>query len=50
MQRSAAKAEGNVGGSYKLDELTPDDILYQIYCLGEWFLYLTKDEHLRKTA
>jgi hypothetical protein len=36
--------------SYKLDELTPDDILYQIYGFREWFLYLTEDEHLQKTA
>lgn len=32
--------------TYKLDELTLNDILYQIYRFREWFLYLTKDEHL----
>lgn len=37
-------------GTYKLDELTLDDILYQIYRIREWFLYLTKDEHLSRTA
>jgi hypothetical protein len=41
---------GNVRESYKLDKLTPDDILHQIYCLCQWFLYLTKDEHLRKNS
>jgi len=46
---SAARL-GNIRVSYKLDKLTPDDILYQIYCLSEWFLYLTKDEHLEKTT
>ncbi len=49
MQMSAARL-GNIRVSYKLDKLTPDDILYQIYCLSEWFLYLTKDEHLEKTT
>ena len=39
---------GNVNKSHKLDKLTSDDILYQIYCLREWFLYLTEDEHLQK--
>ena len=37
-------------GTYELDELTLDDILYQIYRIREWFLYLTKDEHLSRTA
>jgi hypothetical protein len=31
---------------YKLDKLAPNDILYQIYRLREWFLYLTENEHL----
>jgi hypothetical protein len=44
------QGRGKQKGSYKLDQLAPDDILYQIYCLREWFLYLTEDEHLRKTA
>jgi hypothetical protein len=34
---------------YKLDKLAPNDILYQIYRLREWFLYLTKNEHLQRT-
>ena len=34
--------------SCQLDKLTPDDILYQIYCLCKWFLYLAKDEHLQE--
>jgi len=37
-------------GTYKLDELTLNDILHQIYRIREWFLYLTKDEHLSRTA
>ena len=41
-------SRGNIRQSYKLDKLTPDDILHQIYCLRKWFLYLTKDEHLQK--
>lgn len=41
---------GNVNKSHKLDKLTSDDILYQIYCLREWFLYLTEDEHLQKNS
>jgi len=36
----------NEEGTYKLDELTLNDILYQIYRLREWLLYLAKDEHL----
>jgi hypothetical protein len=43
-------SRGNIRQSYKLDKLTPDDILHQIYCLRKWFLYLTKDEHLQKTV
>jgi hypothetical protein len=34
---------------YKLDKLASNDILYQIYRLREWFLYLTKNEHLQRT-
>ena len=36
----------NEEGTYKLDQLTLDDILHQIYRLCEWFLYLAEDEHL----
>jgi hypothetical protein len=36
------------GGTYKLYKLAPNDIFYQIYCLREWFLYLTENEHLQR--
>jgi hypothetical protein len=36
----------NTKEAYKLDKLTPNDILYQIDRIRERFLYLPKDEHL----
>lgn len=42
--------KGNEEGTYEFDKLALNDIFYQIYCLRERFLYLTKDEHLQRTA
>ena len=43
------QTHGHKRGTYKLDQLAPNDILYQIYCLREWLLYLTENEHLQQT-
>ena len=40
----------NEKGTYEFDKLALNDIFYQIYCVRERFLYLTKDEHLQRTA
>jgi hypothetical protein len=44
------QTRGNEKGTYEFDKLALNDIFYQIYCVCERFLYLTKDEHLQRTA